>query len=411
MEKGLSNNFESFGLTHEISFAYSFAPNLTEDRVMLEDDEDDLVDNTELTEDILVTNEEIEELKRKLAENDAIIEELMFRQDSIEANRKNDYERRFELVMRMVRNEINGTDPSLERKAKELFSTGGNTPNAIVQNPTNNDFVPNGTEKGSRPDLIQNRVKAETKTATTKLTVQDNTKGANYNKPTNRNPIKNRKFKNLDGVEDGYYVIANVYKGGHYLDKFIDDLGQKGIVADYIDNPDNGLKYVYLERFDSWKEAVDAHNSNLNGTYSGNTWIMNIDNRYSNEAYAENVSKLSEKSSKYDIDVLQKNVVVKDNLAGVESTQKIYKINGVGSGYYIIANVFANVNNANRFVKLLNSYGLSAAYFINPDNNYRYVYLKRHESWNNALISYYSKLNDAYDDKMWIMRVTPNLMT
>ena len=202
-----------------------------------------------------------------------------------------------------------------------------------------------------------------------------------------------------------------MYKGGHYLDKFIDDLGQKGIVADYIDNPDNGLKYVYLERFDSWKEAVDAHNSNLNGTYSGNTWIMNIDNRYSNEAYAENVSKLSEKSSKYDIDVLQKNVVVKDNLAGVESTQKIYKINGVGSGYYIIANVFANVNNANRFVKLLNSYGLSAAYFINPDNNYRYVYLKRHESWNNALISYYSKLNDAYDDKMWIMRVTPNLMT
>ena len=36
MEKGLSNNFDNFGLTHEISFAYSFSPNLTEDRVMLE---------------------------------------------------------------------------------------------------------------------------------------------------------------------------------------------------------------------------------------------------------------------------------------------------------------------------------------------------------------------------------------
>jgi len=59
----------------------------------------------------------------------------------------------------------------------------------------------------------------------------------------------------------------------------------------------------------------------------------------------------------------------------------------------------------------LNSYGLSASYFINPENNWRYVYLKRHESWNNALISYYSKINDSYDDKMWIMRVKPNLLS
>ncbi|MGY8914732.1 MAG: PorP/SprF family type IX secretion system membrane protein, partial [Flavobacteriales bacterium] len=29
MEKGLSNNFDNFGVTHEISFAYSFTPNLT----------------------------------------------------------------------------------------------------------------------------------------------------------------------------------------------------------------------------------------------------------------------------------------------------------------------------------------------------------------------------------------------
>ena len=37
MEKGLSNTFDNLGLTHEISFAYSFTPNLTEDRVMLEE--------------------------------------------------------------------------------------------------------------------------------------------------------------------------------------------------------------------------------------------------------------------------------------------------------------------------------------------------------------------------------------
>ena len=102
--------------------------------------------------------------------------------------------------------------------------------------------------------------------------------------------------------------------------------------------------------------------------------------------------------------------MVKDQVASKEMTSKVYKIDGVGSGYYIIANVFANPKNANRFVKLLNSYGLSASYFINPENNWRYVYLKRHESWNNALISYYTNLNDSYNDKMWIMRVKPNLL-
>ena len=424
MEKGLSNNFDNFGLTHEISFAYSFSPNLTEDRVMLEDSEDESVEK-QLTEEILATNDDIEELKRKLAENDAIIEELMFRQDSLEAGRKNDFERRFELVMRMVRNEINGTNPSLERKAEELFLSGKDQTNALVQNSTKDVFVPKNTKRDERPKTSQNGIASTTtnsrpvtarngstsKTAVTKLAVQDNTRANNKSRSKGHSPIKSRKFKNLDGVADGYYVIANVYKGSLYMNKFIDNLSLKGIMADYIDNPETGLKYVYIERFDTWQEAVDAHNSDLNGTYSGNRWIMNVDNRYSNETYAENVNKLSEKYAQYDIDVLQKNVVVKDKLAATENTPKTYNLNGVGSGYYIIANVFANVNNANRFVKLLNSYGLSAAYFINPDNNYRYVYLKRHVSWNNALISYYSKLNDTYDDNMWIMRVTPNLIT
>ena len=33
------------------------------------------------------------------------------------------------------------------------------------------------------------------------------------------------------------------------------------------------------------------------------------------------------------------------------------------------------------------------------------------QTWTNALISYYSNLNETYDDKMWIMRVTPNQIT
>ena len=428
MEKGLSNNFDNFGVTHEISFAYSFEPNLTEDRVFLENSEDDLVNSDDPSqEDSIASSDELEELKKKLSENDAIIAELMFRQDSLENNRKKDLEKRFEMVMRMVRNETKGERPDLEEKAEKLF-LGDNTVLADAANNASND----GREK---PQTIENTeqvnndkkpvfdntrptqkvkdavVSANAETKARPTSSQDNTRKTKAVIATTApDKVKSRKFKDLQGVADGYYVIANVYKGGQYMHKFIDGLEQQGIAADYIDNPNNGLKYVYLSRYNTWEEAVAAHKSNLNGDYSGEMWIMNVDNRYTNEAYVENATKINEKASKYNTDVLQQNVIVKDKVAANKQQLKTQIINGTDSGYYLIANVFANPNNAKRFVKLLNSYGLNASYFINPENNFRYVYLKRHQSWNNALLSYYTKLNDAYDDKMWIMRVTPNQM-
>lgn len=482
MEKGLSSNFDNFGVTHEISFAYSFTPTLTEDRVLLEDSLEDLVLNDSIPQNRLASNEELEELKRKLAENNAVIEELMFRQDSLESSRQSDLERRFQMVMRMVRSETNGDRPDLEKRAQQLFlgeeaailagnMSRNNSNDGGYQNikdtkthvtladrarnlglgaetttqvaggnalKNNNDQQKNTVQdkNGSKSRMtMEDRARAillgsENATVPSKSVAENGTTkdAVDQTMVTTREKdalainsqaqpqtsiqdrIKSRKFRNLPNVKDGYYVVANVYKGTQYLDKFIDKLGQEGISANYIDNPNNGLKYVYLQRFDTWEDAVAAHNSQLNGTYDGNLWIMNVENKYSNEAYASNVNKLKEKSSNYDSEVLRKNVVQKDGVAANDMEAKIYKIDGLGNGYYIIANVFANPRNANRFVKLLNSYGLSASYFINPENQYRYVYLKKHESWNNALISYYSRLNETYNDKMWIMKVTSDLV-
>lgn len=460
MEKGFGTDFNNLGVTHEISFAYSFTPNLSEDRVMLEAD-DELVENNDLEADDLASNDELEKLKKKLAENEEVLAELMFRQDSLEANRQKDLERRFEMVMRMVRNETNGQRPDLEKRAEDLFLNNKDSQTGIASNTSNDgrentvtptaqdvtdiqdsnpteittiaaqdntrssDYGPDvnrqkeadnitsaqntaivAQDNTPRSDYTSNKNSANSNSPkTTTLAVQDNTRSADYKAASNRDAIKSRKFKNLEGVNDGYYVVANVYKGGKYMDKFMNSLNNQGFNSDYIDNPNNGLKYVYLERYDTWNEAAEAYKSNMNGAYTDDLWIMNVDSRYTNERYASNVDKLQQKSSKYITDVPEKNVVKKDRVASIDLKSRTYQIDGLGQGYYIIANVFANPNNANRFVKLLNSYGLSASYFINPENNWRYVYLKRHESWNNALISYYSKLNDSYDDKMWIMRV------
>ncbi len=418
MEKGVSGTFDNFGITHEISLAYAFTPNLTEDRVMLEDN-NDLVEQEQedfLNSDEALASEKIEELKRKLAENDEILAELIYRQDSLEQNRQEDLEKRFEMVMRMVRNETKGKRPDLEEKAKKMYFI--NNDNKALAN--NSNKKPIGIEKSFRDKKIQDETDATTVKPISIKNANNNNTIAKSNKTKTENSvskIKSRKFKNLSGISEGYYVIANVYKGEGYLNKFISNLNSRGIDADYIENPNNGLKYVYLKKYDTWQEAVDAHNSKMNGKYDDTMWIMNVDNntstdtRYSDTAYASN----NQTKDKTAIQAKEKytrskfrNPVKKDNVTNGFTQTKIAKLSGVDSGYYIIVNVFANLRNANKFVTLLNKQGLNASYFINPENNYRYVYLKKHSSWNNALLSYYSKINNSYQDKMWIMRVTPN---
>ncbi len=420
MEKGLSNEFDNFGLTHEISFAYSFTPNLTEDRVMLEDNNESIAENQQENEEITdeaiaAKDQEIEELKRRLAENDAILAELIFRQDSLETNRERDLEKRFEMVMRMVRAETRGERPDIEEKAKKIYFIN-NDQTAIVENTVEPDLL---DAREGRDDLFENKV-PEVKTTSTDNNknrreyaeiAKDKTGVDAFTRAVQEKKVNGQKFRDLKGVADGYYVVANVYRGEFYMNKFMNTLDEGGLESDYIHNPKNGLNYVYIDRFDTWKEALAAYKSKFGGAYDGELWIMNVESRYSNEAYVDNSRKVREKASQYEDDVLQKNVVVRDKVDTNGTRSRNFNIAGVGTGYYIIANVFANPRNANRFVKLLNARGLSASYFINPENNYRYVYLKRHQTWTNALISYYSNLNETYDDKMWIMRVTPNLIT
>ncbi len=80
-------------------------------------------------------------------------------------------------------------------------------------------------------------------------------------------------------------------------------------------------------------------------------------------------------------------------------------IEDIDPGYYIIANVFATAANSDAFIESLKSKGINANYFTNPKINYRYVYLKKHKSWREALISYYSNINNTYFDPIWITSV------
>ncbi len=403
VEKGLSNNFENFGVSHEVSLAYSFTPNLTEDRVMLEKENEDLVDTDTVPEEDLTLSEKdlkISELESKLAENDAILDELLLRQDSIETARESDLERRFETVMRMVRRETKGQMPQLEEKAKEVYFANMDSMDVIATKRPSQTVANHGLSNTTAAKKV---IRLNDSKNTTVASRKTSVKRDKIAKSPRKTVGRFRSF-NIPNIESGHYLIANVFRDPKNVSAFLDKLQSQGINADYFENPKNGLNYVYLKGFRDKKEAIDAYNTQLDGTYQGDAWVMNV---HGVDPYNSFVAVEKTTKSKYGDNALHKNVSkTKGNASQV--SYSTYKINGLGSGFYIIANVFEKAKNANRFVKELNAKGLNASYFINPENNYRYVYLKKHQTWTNALTSYYSKLNASYDDKMWIMRVKPN---
>ncbi|WP_340076282.1 PorP/SprF family type IX secretion system membrane protein [Leptobacterium sp. I13] len=449
VEKGLSDGIQNLGTTHEISFGYSFQPNLTEDRVLLEENNDKLALIEEKViskdEELNKKDEEIAALKKNLDENNMVIAELILRQDSLEKAINNDIEKRFFHLIKSMKNDTPNkyrTKIAYEKKKEQPGK------NRVYNTSYKNDFI----------------------------------------KQAKVNNIKQQSFKNLKGVVNGYYIIANVYKGDYYLNKFIKKLKNDGFEVDYFINPKNNMKYVYLKRFDNWQEALTAYKSSLNNTYHEAIWIMNVENKKTPQ-YATNknnalVTKSTPKTEKERITspintplsytennkksvssdpsvtntsnrITASTKKYKNKSNGAKLTDKtkpllpkkdpepyktayfdleskteeeikqLYSQNtpikrktakkgpvltagSLDEGYYIITNVFEIPTNAIKFVKYLNSKGLDADYFINPKNNYRYVYIKKHLTWNSALASYYSNVNNSYFDEIWIMRVNTN---
>lgn len=66
---------------------------------------------------------------------------------------------------------------------------------------------------------------------------------------------KRTKFKShaVPNVESGHYLIANVFRDPNNVNAFIEKLRAQGIEADYFQNPQNGLNYVYIGDFGNKK--------------------------------------------------------------------------------------------------------------------------------------------------------------
>jgi len=250
MEKDLSESGGNLGWNHEISLAYSIRDDKNgghEGLVETSTDKriDDIVRNYE--EQILELREQAGGEHATAAtlawENRMILDELIWRQDSIENARNDQLERKFETLVRTIRNEIRNEDGFRKpTETLDLESDRGQTALAAA-------------ESGVKE--------------TTKLPAR---------KDFRELPILAKNRSDVVGVTSGYYLIANVYKNKKYLNAFMDSLKEKGLNAKQFYNSENGLYYVYLAGFNDKVAAKSAFVSNLEGQYRDEKWIMEVYN-------------------------------------------------------------------------------------------------------------------------------------
>ena len=296
-EKNLSNSIANLGVTHEISIAYTFIPNLSKNTFIVDNEEENKgkkpIDGTQVAdtqdkdgkdvqkgkldvqttlrpnnkEDLAFWEAQLEELKAQQEDNYAVINELVYRMDSLEKNRERDMEKRFEMVMRIVKRHTGNTTPEIEEKAQKLY----------LADSKDLDSIYGAIEKSAVAD---NARKAKTLKS---VDAAKNTEGGFHGGAYK--PIE--KYINLDGVGQGHYIVANVFKNETYLKNFMAKLKAQGIEAQYFKNPDNGLNYVYLAKYQENEDAYAAYQSKMKGKYTDEMWIMHVENpRYSNWADA-----------------------------------------------------------------------------------------------------------------------------
>jgi type IX secretion system PorP/SprF family membrane protein len=84
------------------------------------------------------------------------------------------------------------------------------------------------------------------------------------------------KSSTIEGLEPGFYLIANVFGTKKYFDAFMQSMTRKGLNPKSFYRAKNKFNYVYLGKYNSIEEARKARNSNLNGRYEEKTWIFRV---------------------------------------------------------------------------------------------------------------------------------------
>ena len=92
-------------------------------------------------------------------------------------------------------------------------------------------------------------------------------------------PEKGEKYQEVsqaEGLQPGFYLIANVFSTKRYYNIFMQRLQDRGLEPRSFYRSTNKFNYVYLGRYNSIEEARKARDSQFGGRYQGELWIFRV---------------------------------------------------------------------------------------------------------------------------------------
>lgn len=212
----------------------------------------------------------------------------------------------------------------------------------------------------------------------------------------------------------GYYILANIFKTEQKTQEFIYYLKTKEIKGDFFINPLNNYYYVFIKKAANQQEAIDLYNSKLNNSYKERIQILLINNK--------DKSQIEEKAIVREVVKKETPIQPETKATEIKTVKKekavpilknvinpidfhIADIPNEPRGYYMVVNVFEVNENTKNFITTLKEKGFQPQTLINTLNNYKYIYLKKVATVEEAKSLLDSKFNNKYKSKLWVLSV------
>lgn len=253
MEFGTGTDLDDVDPTFEIITAYSFGKKDARRKVVgFEEDENE--PELVMEEDMRVQEEE----EAKLSEEEKMREELAKAEKLAEENRQREEEERAVANRERVKQDsIAAAEKAILEREKAQARR-----DSIALAKQQEELAAKKLEEQKRQDSIAAAEKIKEAVVVEEVTPEE---GEKYEETTTE-----------DGLEPGFYLIANVFGTKKYFDAFMQDLTNRGLEPKSFFRSLNGYNYVYLERYITIAAARRARDGKFYGRYDGKTWIFRV---------------------------------------------------------------------------------------------------------------------------------------
>jgi type IX secretion system PorP/SprF family membrane protein len=165
---------------------------------------------------------------------------------------------------------------TMEEQKKEVMNEvmvlyDPNNPNSPANN--NNNQNPNTNQQNNN----NNNSNGGTTPVTNPNTNNQNNNNASNNNSSIKGYNNNEYASQVQPGSPGYYVTAGVFGSENNARKLMQRLQNQGIDVNMFRDPQNGMYYVFLMKFDSYNKAGQAKDTGLNGQYSGKLWVKVVE--------------------------------------------------------------------------------------------------------------------------------------